>query len=137
MLLSEMTSSRYMLTVSAPHLFPKSKTLTSARLGTFLKNVTDNATFTYTARYENYTEPAHGTLDFCTTAIDSIDQPVGPRKHECPPQEERFFFSLLLLLALSSCMGARHLIPTSKRRRIDSFPMRTPLHHGAEHSVRW
>ena len=94
MLDSEMIFSRYIFTVGPRHLFSMNQALTSAHPGTFLKNITDNAAFTYTARYENYSEPAHGTLDFCDTAIDSIDQPGGPRRHDCPPQKG---FALIMM----------------------------------------
>ena len=71
----------------------------------------DNATFTYTARYENYTEPERGTLDFCDTAIDSIDQPGGPRKHECPPQKG---FALIMM---SYWVQPMYIVPVSIQTR--------------------
>lgn len=76
-------------------------------LGAFLRNITDNATFTYTARYENYTEPAHGTLDFCH-AIDSIDQPGRPPgEHDCPPQKG---FALVMM---SYWVQPMYIVPVS------------------------
>ena len=58
-----------------------------AHSGTFLKNITNNATLTYMARYGNSTESEGGTMDFCGAFIDSIDQPGPRRKHDCPPKK--------------------------------------------------
>lgn len=55
--------------------------------GTFLKNITDNATLAYTARYGNSTESEGGTMDICKGFIDSIDQPGRHRNHDCPPEK--------------------------------------------------
>ena len=55
-------------------------------LGTFLRNITNNATFTFLAQHGNSSESESGTWDFCKT-VDSIDQPIPGRKHECPPQK--------------------------------------------------
>ena len=93
--------------MSALHLFFGARDCSQgAYLGTFLKNITDNATFNYTARYENYTEPAHGTLDFCHT-MDSIDQPGGPREHDCPPQKG---FALVMM---SYWVQPMYIVPVS------------------------
>ncbi|KAI9753212.1 MAG: hypothetical protein M4579_005278 [Chaenotheca gracillima] len=60
--------------------------------GTFLKNITDNATLTFTARYGNSTEQETGTIDFCGS-LDSLDQPDPDRKQECPPEKGFAFMS--------------------------------------------
>ena len=55
-------------------------------LGTFLKNISNNATFTFSARYGNSSESETGTRDFCK-CWDGISQPDPYRELECPPEK--------------------------------------------------
>ena len=75
--------------------------------GTFLKNVTDNATLAYTARYGNSTESESGTMDWCKGFIDSIDQPDPHRQHDCPPEKG---FGLIMM---SSWVWPMFIVPVS------------------------
>lgn len=73
--------------------------------GTFLKNITDNATLAYTARYGNSSEFESGTLDWCKGFIDSIDQPDPHRQHDCPPEKG---FGLIMM---SSWVWPMFIVP--------------------------
>ncbi|MCJ1364601.1 Phosphatidylglycerol/phosphatidylinositol transfer protein [Acarospora aff. strigata] len=54
--------------------------------GTFLQNITNNATWHSFGRYGNATVNETWTQDFCKV-VDSIDQPDPRRKRECPPEK--------------------------------------------------
>lgn len=47
-------------------------------------------------RYGNASEWETGWMDWCHGAIDSIDQPGGPREHDCPPEKG---FGLIMMSA--------------------------------------
>lgn len=59
---------------------------THAPSGTFTKNITNNATWTYLARYGNSNEHETGTVDFCQS-MDSVEQPGRHSKQQCPPEK--------------------------------------------------
>lgn len=63
--------------------------------GSFSKNITNNATLSFSTHYGNNTEQEGDTVEFCGS-MDSIDQPDPNRKQDCPPEKG---FALIMMSA--------------------------------------
>jgi hypothetical protein len=74
----------YMSSVSTLKLKPRNITA-SKRIGTFLQNITANATFDWSVRDDTLLGGS-GTVAFCDV-MDSIEQPDPHRQKQCPPEK--------------------------------------------------
>ncbi|KAI9674952.1 MAG: hypothetical protein M1817_001358 [Caeruleum heppii] len=81
--------------------------------GTFLQNITTNATWTMSARGINSTETETGVWDFCH-AVDSIEQPDPGRRRECPPEKG------FALVKMSGWVMPMYIVPGTYYFRFDA-----------------